>query len=202
VLRGFFDIIIGRSEPRNVIQRITLTVPLRRFNAVEDLGYFPLFKSIAKSLAKQTQLMVEELLCDSAIPDWAEAGNNVTPEQIMDLGTFCSQCLVQFTIKRLESASSNASFPPSLGADLTDLARVMYGDFAPTATPGAITFVESLQLRNLEDDVEIRDLTRFVDQLMGLDGHDNSCREAKIQKVRALFSAHTRVFAYRLHGLV
>jgi hypothetical protein len=202
MIRGLLDIITGRSEYRNRIQRVALVEPLQRFNDVEEFGYFPLFKSLARALAKQTSLMVESLLSDQAIADWASAGESATVQQLRDLGIFCSHCLVQFAIKGMHAKPGAARLPAGLTADLSDLVRLMYGDFATKSPLGAITFDESLQSRNLDDAVEIRDLTRLVDQLLGIECADNANRDVKIEKMRGLITAHRRAFAYKLHGIL
>lgn len=200
MLRGLLHIVTGRSERRNQIQRVTFTEPWRRFNDVEN-RYFPPFKSLAKALARQTKLMVESLLADAAIPDWASAGESAQAQQLIDLSIFCSHCLVQFTVNSVEPKSVDTSLPAGLRTALFDLVHRMYGDFATKSPLGAITFDESLQSRNLDDDLEIRDLTRLLDQLMDIDGSD-SHREVKIQKLRTLLTAHRRAFEYRLHSVL
>lgn len=202
MMRNLLDIITGRSERRSRIQRVTRTEPLQRFSDAESFGHFPFFKPIARALARQTNDMVESLLSDEAIPDWTSLGECATPQQLMDLSIFCSHCLVQSTIQGVKAPSALARLHAGLRSDLSHLVYRMYGNFATTSPLGAITFDESLQMRNLDDDFEIRDLTRLLDRLMGLENGNDPHREVKIQKLRAIFTVHQRAFAYRLHGIL
>lgn len=200
MIRGFLDIIAQRSERRSRVQRLVLTEPLQRFKDVQYFGSYPTFQSVARSLAKQTHAIVESLLSDDAIPDWARVADSATPQQLTDLAILCSHCLMQFTIKNVNRATTSG-VDAGASADLSDLVHLMYGYFATKSPSGAITFEESLQCRNLEDDLDIRDLTRLLDQLMGIEGRDNSHREIKINKLRDLLTSHAQAFAYRVHGI-
>jgi hypothetical protein len=202
MLRGWLESIAGRSQHRNLIHQVTFVHPLQRFSDVEGFGYFPLFKSLAKSLAKQTSLIVVSLLSDEAIPQWTNAGESATAQQLSDLGIFCSHCLVQFALKELQARSAGSELPADLQADLCDLVRLMYGDFASRPQLGSITFDESLQSRNLDDDIEIRYLMRFVDQLLAIEDGGDSNRDVKMRKIRELIISHSRAFAYKIHGVL
>jgi hypothetical protein len=203
MIRGLLDIITGRAERRTRVQLATLNEPLRRFSETESGGRFRCFKSIARALARQTADFAESLVSDDAIPDWASLLESATPQQLADLGIFCSHCLVQFTLQGVKGQSALARLDAAgLRGDLSELVRIMYGTFATTSPLGAVTFDESLQMRDLEDDIEIRDLTKLLDQLMGLETFDNSHRDVKVRKLKALFSVHRRALEYRLHVIL
>lgn len=193
--------IARRSERRQLMERVFWSEPLHRFDAAEGLGYFTLLKPLAKSLATQTRQIAESLLCDEAIADWMVAARDVTPQQLFNVGTFCSHCIVQFGLTEA-ARQTGKPIAAALRTYLGDLACVMYGDFAPKHEPGALTFDDSLQLRSMNDPLEIRDLTRWLDQLLAVENFENNHRELKILKVSGLLTAHVQAFAYRLHSLI
>ncbi len=200
--KSLLEILSKRSTHRIEIQRGSLIDPLRRFNA-SDFAQFKLFQTIAKAIAKQTNLMVESLLFDEEIPDWRRVGDHATRHQIADLSILCSDCLVQFTIKDLKLEP--VFFQPNAGLilDIFDLVRLMYGDFATGDAIGRLTFEESLGSRDVNDPQDIRYLTRLLDQLLDIPrAPKNMQRDVKIQKLRRLFIEHRRAFAYTLHSVI
>jgi len=184
-----------------MIQRATLVDPLHRFRNSHYAGKPKRLETIAKAIAKQTNLMVEALLTDAAIPDWKRAGDAATLQQIADLSIFCSDCLLQFTIKDLDRASGPAWLDADVIADILDLVSLMYGDFATGGPASGMTFDQSLQSRDPNDPDDIRYLTRLLDQLMAVEQTSaTSQREAKMQKLQGLLAEHRRAFAYTLHS--
>jgi hypothetical protein len=207
MIKGLVEIISRQSAHRNVIRQVTLIDPLRRFNEDQYFSLSKLHNRIATALAKQTNQMVEALLSDQAIPDWKRAGDCATPQQISDLSIFCSHCLVQFTIKDLQVQSVELALAwlndGGLRADISDLTRVMYGDFVAEDRAGGLTFEESLASRDLSDPQDMRYLTRLLDQLMGLvEMRESSQRDVKIRKLRKLLNDHSHSFAYTLHSVL
>src|ERR1700737_4585673 len=101
MIKGLVEIISRKSAHRNMLRQVTLTDPLRRFNVNQYFSSSKLYNRIAKALAKQTNLLVEALLFDLAIPDWKKVGDRATVGDILDLSIFCSHCLFQFTVKEL-----------------------------------------------------------------------------------------------------
>jgi hypothetical protein len=207
MIKGLVEIISRKSAHRNMLRQVTLTGPLQRFNNNQYFSGSKLYDRIAKALAKHTNLIVDALLSDASIPDWRKAGDRVTVQQVSDLSIFCSHCLFQFSVKDLqnqldESASARLE-DRGLRADISDLIRLMYGDFVTGAHTGGFTFDESLASRDLEDPEDIRYLTRLLDQLMGLtEVPEGTLREREIQELRRLFRAHGRAFAYTLHTVL
>jgi len=201
MMKGLVEIISRKSAHRNMLRQVTLTDPLRRFNDNQYFSSSKLYNRIAKALAKQTNILVEALLFDLAIPDWKKVGDRATVGDISDLSIFCSHCLFQFTVKELQFQSAVAWLDDGgLRADISDLIRLMYGDFTSGYRTGGLTFDESLASRDLDDPEDIRYLTRLLDQLLGLtEAPESPRREKEIQKLRKLFGAHTRAFAYILH---
>jgi hypothetical protein len=205
--KGLLGIISRQTARRGRIQQVSLVDPLRRLNEDEYFGPSKLYKTIAKALARQTNLMVEAFLSDQTILDWKRIGDCATLQQISDLSIFCSHCLVQFTVKHLQNPTGKSTVAwlddGGLVADISDLARLMYGDFASGSRTGGLTFEESLASRDLGDPQDIRYLTRLLDQLLGLtETPDSSQRDAKIQRVRKLFHDHRRSFSYTLHSVL
>jgi hypothetical protein len=181
------------------MQRATLTEPLRRFKS-SDFEQVAQFKAIAKAIAKQTNIMVASILSDETIPDWKRAGDYATPQQLADLSIFCSDCLVQFVIKDLGPESALGRLDAGLIADIFDLVRVMYGDFATGDRSGRLTFEESLRARDIEDPHDVQYLTRLIDQLMDVSPASATSQNGrKVEKLRVLFDEHRRSFAYTLH---
>jgi hypothetical protein len=202
MMKSFLHIISRQSARRSGIQRVSLTDPLRRFDD-SDFGQFTLFKTLAKAIAKQTNIMVESILSDEGIPDWKSAGDYAAPEQLADLSIFSSHCLVQFAAKDLKLESVLVRRDAGLIADMFSLVRIMYGDIATGDPMGGLTFEESLQSRDINDPNEILHLTRLLDQLMDIPQEpNNSHRDAKILKLQKLFDGHGRAFAYTLHSVL
>lgn len=199
--RTLFEILSGRSARRSEIQRVSLTDPLRRFSD-SDFAQTKLFETLAKAIAKQTNVMVESLLNDETIPDWKRVGDYATPHQIADLSILCSDCLVQFSIKELKLESVLVRLNAGLIADILNLVRLMYGDFVTGDVNGRLTFEESLESRDINDPQDIRYLTRLLDQLMNIPQAPKNTRDVKVQKLRKLFSEHRRAFAYTLHTII
>jgi hypothetical protein len=78
----------------------------------------------------------------------------------------------------------------------------MYGDFATDSPVGAITFDELLELHNFNDDLDLCDLSKLLDQCIQKATHDDLYREFKVRHLRALLTEHRRAFAYRIHNIV
>jgi hypothetical protein len=202
MIRSLLEIISRQSARRTGIQRVSLTDPLRRFND-SNFTHVKAFKIIAKAIAQQTNMVVESVLSDDAIPDWKGAGDYASPERIADLSIFCSDCLVQFAIRDLKLESALVRLDAGLIADMFSLIRLMYGDFATGNATDELTFGESLESRDFRDILGILHLTILLDQLMNVPPEPNdSHRDAKIQKVQKLFQGHGRAFAYTLHSVL
>ncbi len=200
--KNILEVLSRRPSRRSEIQRVSLVDPLRRFNG-SDFAQFKLFNTLAKAIATQTSIMVESLLGDEAILDWKKVGDYATTHQIADLSILCSDCLVQFTIKDLKLDGALPPLNAGLIVDILSLVRLMYGDFATGDTFGLLTFEESLESRDVNDPQDIRYLTRLLDQLMNIpQSPKNPQREAKIHKLRTLFSEHRRAFSYTLHSVL
>ena len=207
MIRGLLESVSKKSAHRTLLQQITLADPLRRFNNNRNFSSSKRYNPIAKALAKQTSLIVEAILSDQAIPDWREAGDCATPQQISDLCILCSHCLVQFTAKNMQVESVELALAwlddSGLRADIWELISLMYGHFAAGVGTGGLTFEESLVLRDLDDPQDLRYLTRLLDQFMDVaQVPENPRREIKTQKLQKLFAAHQRAFAYTLHTVL
>lgn len=202
MLNGFFKIISRQASPGGKIQRVTLTDPLQRFNDSEYFGKFKVFRTIANGIAKQTNAMVESLLSDDRIPDWQRSDETITSLRLSDLSILCSHYLVQFALTDVRDDSAVARLETGLRAEIFDLVRLMYGDFARESSIDALTFHESLETGDLEDSQELWYLTRLLDQLIGVgQAADRGQRDAKVQKLRELFEGQ-RAFAYTLHSVL
>jgi hypothetical protein len=202
MIRDLLHLIIGRSERQDRIHKQTLIEPLQRFAVAQRLGNLPHLSAVAAALAQQTKLMVESLVSNEAIPDWASAGRSATNEQFANLSIFCSHCIVQSTIHSVKLKCNSTRINERLLADLHGLIRVMYGDFGANSPLGAITFDELLELHNFDDELDLSNLTKLLDQCLQKAQPDDLYRAVKVRHLRALLTEHRRAFAYPIHKYV